>query len=202
MTEPHTVHAIILTGGRSSRMAGQHKPAIVLAGRSIIDRTIDTLWSGLPTANVVIAGTDGGLSPRLRERVEVVREDPPFSGPLAGVAAAMDAIAVSDGVVLLLGGDLPFLSSETMTKLVTAAGCGAEVASCVDGTGQLQYLCAAWPQTVLRAQIERVADPNGLPLRAVFRGLTPQLIACDPAELRDVDTPEDLARAVTNAQQP
>ncbi|OAV61238.1 hypothetical protein A6F49_09730 [Enteractinococcus helveticum] len=199
MYEQHTVHAVILTGGRSSRMGGRHKPGILIDGRSVIDRTVATLWSAAPSAQVIIAGTDDGLSPNSRDQVDVVREDPPFSGPLAGVAAALDAIPASDGVVILLGGDLPFLSSTTMSKLVAAAIDGEEVASCVDATGHLQYLCAAWPQRILRAQLEQVGDPAGVPLRALFKGLTPELVECDPDELRDIDTPYDLARAVTTA---
>lgn len=199
MIEERTVHAIVLTGGRSSRMGGRHKPGIVLDGRSVIDRTVSALWSAAPSAQVIIAGSDAGLSPRLRNRVTVVREAPPFSGPAAGVAAALEAIPPTEGVVLLLGGDTPFLSATTLTSLLTAALAGAPVASCLDSTGHLQYLCAAWQQQVLRTQVEHIEDPAGVPLRALFAGLSPQLVDCDPDELRDIDTPEDLARAVTTS---
>lgn len=197
MIEEQPVHAIVLTGGRSSRMGGQHKPGILVDGRTIVDRTVSTVWSAIPTAQVVIAGSEAGLSPNLQQHVSLVREDPPFSGPLAGVAAAIEAIAASDGTVILLGGDLPFLSAKTLRRLLATATAGAPVASCLDATGHLQYLCAAWQQDVLRAQLERVGDPAGVPLKALFDSLSAELIDCDPDELRDVDTPGDLARAVT-----
>ena len=198
MFEEHTVHGVVLTGGRSSRMGGRHKPGILIDGRSVIDRTVAALWSAAPSANVIIAGTAAGLSSNLWRQVSVVREDPPFAGPLAGVAAALDAIQpTTDGIILVLGGDLPFLSSTTMAKLLRAASAGAEVASCLDATGHVQYLCAGWRQDVLRAQLARVADPSDVPLRALFADLTPELVDCDPDELRDIDTPYDLARAVT-----
>ena len=199
MFDQHNVSAVVLTGGRSSRMGGRHKPGILVDGRSVIDRTVTALWTAAPAADVIIAGTDEGLSPGLRQQVTVVREDPPFSGPLAGVAAAMEAVAPSTDVVLLLGGDLPFLSAETMSNLLNAAVDGSDVVSCVDVTGHVQYLCAAWNQQVLRAQVRHIGDPAGVPLRALFSDLTPQLIDCDPDELRDIDTPYDLARAVTTA---
>lgn len=199
MFEQHTVYAVVLTGGRSSRMGGRHKPGILIDGRSVIDRTLRALWSAAPSAQVVIAGSAGGLSPQLRDRVLVVREDPPFSGPLAGVAAARQAIPASDGVVLLLGGDLPFLSSDTISSLIATIVDGADAVSCVDDTGHLQYLCAGWRQEVFHAQLAQIADPAGVPLRVLFSGLTPKLIDCDPDELRDIDTPYDLARAVTTA---
>lgn len=199
MFDQHTVHAVVLTGGRSSRMGGRHKPGILVGGRSVIDRTLSALWSAAPSADVVIAGSEAGLSPSLREGVTVVREDPPFAGPVAGVSAALDAIPPSDGVVVLLGGDLPFLSAQTMRKLLETAAGGAAVVSCVDDTGHLQYLCSGWDQTVLREQLAQLADPHGVPLRALFAGLEPVLIDCDPDELRDIDTPEDLARAITTS---
>lgn len=199
MFDQITIHVVVLTGGRSSRMGGRHKPGIVVDGRSVIDRTASAIWSAAPHAEVTIAGTSDGLSASLRQRVTVVREDPPFSGPLAGVAAASQAIPTSDDVVLLLGGDLPFLSSDTIGNLIARIVDGADAVSCVDNTGHLQYLCAGWRQEVFRAQLAQVADPEGVPLRVLFSGLTPELIDCDPDELRDIDTPYDLARAVTTA---
>jgi len=199
MIDQQPVHAVILTGGRSSRMGGRHKPGILVGGRSVIDRTITSLWTADSTAEVLIAGTDDGLSPELHSRVTVVREDPPFAGPVAGVAAAVDELAGTNGIVLLLGGDLPFLSAQTLTKLIEAAGRGAAVVSCVDETGHLQYLCSAWRADVLRAQVADIGQPAGVPLRALFAGLEPELIDCAPDELRDIDTPEDLARAVTTS---
>lgn len=191
-----TIHAVILTGGRSSRMGGRHKPGILVDGRSIIDRTVTALWSASPSAEVVIAGSGAGLSPRLQHKVTVVREEPPFAGPVAGVAAAFQTMSPSDGAVLLLGGDTPFLSATTMKSLLTATLAGAPVASCIDSTGYLQYLCAAWQHDVLRVQLEQIGEPAGVPLRALFHGLVPELVDCDPEELRDIDTPDDLARAV------
>lgn len=199
MFNSHTVHAVVLTGGRSSRMGGRHKPGILVGEQSVIDRTLTTLWSVVPTAKVIIAGTDEGVSSNFRQNVIVVREDPPFSGPVAGVAAAVDAISSSDGVILLLGGDLPFLSAATMTRLLRAAIAGAQVVSCVDETGHLQYLCSGWRADILCDQVAALDAPTGVPLGALFSGLETELVPCDPDELRDIDTPEDLARAVTTA---
>src|SRR5699024_2886316 len=116
----HPVDAIILTGGRSSRMGGRHKPALTVGGSTVLDRTLTALVAAEPTVRVIIAGTDEGLSDRFRQRVTVVRENPPFAGPLAGVAAAVATFdPVIAGTVVLLGGDLPFLSHTTLQDLMT-----------------------------------------------------------------------------------
>lgn len=199
MLDEKPVHGVILTGGRSSRMGGRHKPGIEVGGSTVIDRTLTALWDAAPEASVVIAGTDEGISPDFRAEATVVREDPPFSGPLAGVAAALDVIPASDGAVLLLGGDLPFLSSTTMSRLIASVADGADLVSCRDETGHLQFLCSGWRAELMRDQLAAIADPANVPLKALFAGLEPALIECDPDELRDVDTPEDLARAVTTS---
>src|SRR5699024_6892518 len=90
-------------------------------------------------------------------------------------------------------------SDLTISSLIATIVDGADAVSCVDDTGHLQYLCAGWRQEVFHAQLAQIADPAGVPLRVLFSGLTPKLIDCDPDELRDIDTPYDLARAVTTA---
>ena len=184
-------------------MGGRHKPAIEIAGRSVIDRTVSAIWSAVPSCEVVIAGPATGLSAPLRRRVTVVSEEPPFSGPLAGVAAALDAVPPENGVMLLLGGDLPFLSPLTMARLLAAVAAGAPVASCLDSAARLQYLCTGWQEEVMRGQLAQIVDPTDIPLRALFAGRTPELIECDPDELHDIDTPEDLkwANATSHALQ-
>lgn len=196
MSTGHPVHAIILTGGRSTRMGGRHKPALVIGGQTVIDRTVRSLWTAAPNARITIAGSDEGLAPSSRAKVMVIREAPPFSGPVAGLAAAVDAIPTSPGgAVLLLGGDLPLLTAATLGALVAAVRDGAAVAGCRDSEGRFQFLCTAWRQRVLHDQLAKLGDPANKPLRAVFAGMTPHVIDCDPDELRDIDTPDDLAWA-------
>ena len=195
MVMQRTVSAVVLTGGRSSRLGGRHKPGILVGGQSIIDQTLHAVWHAAPLAEIVVAGSDEGLSADLRQRITVVREEPPFSGPTAGVAAAVDALPPSNGVVLVLGGDLPFLSSATIRRLMTAVADDAPVASCRDAAGQLQYLCSGWQQQALRERLTQLGDPANMPLHALFAGHSPTVIECHPDELRDIDSPEDLAWA-------
>ncbi|MGO3661908.1 NTP transferase domain-containing protein, partial [Microbacterium gubbeenense] len=47
---------IVLTGGRSTRMGGRHKPALLVGGSSIVDRA-----GAAAPGRVVIAGSGEGL---------------------------------------------------------------------------------------------------------------------------------------------
>lgn len=82
---------IILSGGRSSRFGGVHKPAVEIGGRSVLSRMLAEVNAAIPDAAVWIAGPVEGLSGEEATGVGVVREEPEFAGPLAGIAAASAA---------------------------------------------------------------------------------------------------------------
>ncbi|RAE87331.1 molybdenum cofactor guanylyltransferase, partial [Burkholderia multivorans] len=68
-----SLRAIILTGGRSSRFAGVHKPGVELAGRTVISRILATVRDADPLAEVVVAGRADGLDAEEAETVAIVR---------------------------------------------------------------------------------------------------------------------------------
>ncbi|NHI15815.1 molybdenum cofactor guanylyltransferase [Microbacterium excoecariae] len=189
------IAAIILAGGRSARLGGVHKPALEVGGASILDRVAGAARRAAPGAAIVIAGSAEGL--RDLASTTVVREDPPFGGPFAGVAAALPAVGPDAHAVLLLGGDMPRLTPGLLTTLLAAAGERPAVAR--DAASRLQPLCSAWPATVLRARIRAAGPPANLPLRALLEGVDPVAVDAPAGALDDVDTPGDLARARRDA---
>lgn len=181
-----SILAIVLAGGRSSRMGGAHKPALEVGGRSVVDRVIAAVRAAEPHAEVIVAGAaDGVTDPRVR----VVREDPPFAGPVAGVAAALAAVDAADRTVVILAGDMPSLSPGALRALIDAPGVA------VAHTDRPQPLCAAWPEPVLRAALARLGDPANAAMRALMRGVDVMHVPVDPAAVDDIDTPDDLTRA-------
>lgn len=179
--------AIVLTGGRSTRLGGQHKPALRVGGATIADRVIAAVRAAEPGAEVVVAGSGEGIPSDIR----VVREDPPFTGPLAGIAAALAATPEDPSrTVLVLGGDMPFVGAELIRTLIGRAAGG--VAAGRDETGRTQFLCAAWPEAEIRARLESLGDVAGAPLRRLYDGVEVAPVDAPAGALRDVDTPEDL----------
>lgn len=178
---------IVLAGGRSSRLGGRHKPAIPIGGTAMIARVIAALTR--VGAEPVVVGARDGVPPG----IPVVREDPPLSGPLAAVVAGVRALDARSGVVLLVGGDMPFVTPVTLERLAAAAPGGAAFAEGTDG--RPQPLCAAWDETMLRARVAALGDAAGRPLRLLHEGVDPVRIRVPDAELRDIDTPDDLRAA-------
>jgi molybdenum cofactor guanylyltransferase len=130
-----------------------------------------------------------------------VQEDPPGSGPVAGLRRGL-ATAAAPWLVLLAA-DLPFLTAAHIRELLRAGGHAAGdpdlrpgVAS-TDTTGQPQWLTSCWQTSPLRAALTAYSGDS---LRGVLASLNPAAIrlavpAGDPPPWLDCDTPDDLATA-------
>lgn len=195
-----TTTVIILSGGRSSRFGGSHKPAVELEGRSVLSRILGAVRAAASNSQVWIAGTAEGLTEDEVAQVHTVVEEPRFAGPLAGIAAASDAAAHSaasdaaDEVTLVLAGDMPLVSAALLSTLIETCRGGSRPVSSLDGRGKTQFLCTAWPTALLRRRLADAAPVADRPVKLLFAGIDPRLLATDPQQLLDFDTAEDLAR--------
>lgn len=190
--------AIIVAGGAGRRLGGASKPDLMVAGATLLARTLDAV-SG--AHGVVVVG-----GPR-QEGVAWTVEDPPGSGPAAAVAAGVavlsDGAALTDSVgqwTVVLGVDTP-LAADAVARLLAALAVvddapdgatsahGADGAWLVDAEGREQPLLAVYRTDVLAARCEgNLADAS---LRRLTHGL--DMIAVPDVEglSRDLDTWDD-----------
>lgn len=198
-----TVAVIVLTGGCSTRM-GEHKPALDVGGRPIVARIVDAV-AGLP---VVVVGDAAGVP----DGVPVVREEPPGGGPVAGLAAGFTALTTGYGAqpgpggadlerVVLLAGDLPFVTRAGVEALLAALDADPEVdtALAADAEGQVNWLCAAWRVEALRDRLAGLAEPAGTSMRRLNAGARQVRVRDEGGWSVDVDTPADLEAARARA---
>lgn len=185
MTTPR-VFAIILAGGRASRMGGIDKPALVVGGR----RMLDTALHAAAVADMIVV-----VGPhRADVTVLQVQEQPAGSGPVAGIAAGLAALAPEPtDRVLIFAADLPWLSSAVTVELLGAldAAADADVAHGVDASGRVQHLLAAWRAQALIATLAGLESPVNQPMRA----LAPKHAVAVAVSVTDCDTTEDIERA-------
>ena len=204
--------AIVLAGGGSTRMGGVDKTRLPVAGATALERVLRTA----PADHLIVVGPEQDDAAGLHERhgARFVREDPPASGPLAALARGVEeaqrllteheppvekhAPAAAGARILLLGGDMPLLRTETLEFLRDHDPSGTRVVA-LEADGRTQFLCAAWPLARLRAALDAVAGPGGdwadLSLRRLYADLGPEELVARPAvgmEGADMDTPEDL----------
>jgi len=91
--------AIILAGGRGSRLGGVSKADLVVGGRRLLDVVLEAVRRARTTVVVgPVAAPDGVL---------VTVEDPPGTGPAAGIVAGLEAVAQPAGWTVVLACDLP-----------------------------------------------------------------------------------------------
>ena len=182
---PYT--AVVLAGGKAARLGGQAKPQLQVGGRTMLAAVLSAVADA--DRRVVV-----GPPQPVPEGVVLVRERPPGGGPVAALRAGLPEVATD--VVVLLAGDLPFLTAAAIRELREAlAGDGVLV---VDETGRDQLLLGAWRTAALREAVARTVGP--VPLRRVLGPLRPDRLGLVvpegvPFPWLDCDTPADLARA-------
>src|SRR5438270_4429815 len=101
--------AIVLAGGRASRLGGQPKPQLEVGGRSMLTAVLTALHGAGP--RVVV-----GPPQPVPAGVLLVREEPPGGGPVPALAAGLAAVGEAE-VVAVLAADLPFVTTPLLTGL-------------------------------------------------------------------------------------
>lgn len=193
--------AIVLAGGRASRLGGAAKPLLEVGGRTLLDHAVDAVADCDP---VIVVG------PRMpvAGNIAWVREDPPFGGPVAAIAAglahlgstALETAAADAAEVYVLAADLPN-ASEAVALLRRHPLPPAEDGVCLsDASGRMQWLTGRYRVDALRAAARALPDQGrDASARALLGGLT--LTAVDAGGLAaDIDTWDDLERARAKTQ--
>ncbi|GAB4094798.1 NTP transferase domain-containing protein [Brachybacterium horti] len=202
---PHTpapsTAAIVLAGGAARRLAGRDKTRLPVGGVPTLERVLRSA----PVQRRIVVGPEGEDGAGIAERhgARFVREEPELAGPAAALARGVAELGdLGDTArVLVLGGDMPLLRTETLHALLDRAALG-RVAALAREDGTAQFLTAAWPLALLRQALAAVERPGtgwqDLALRAVYAQLAPEqleLVPATGAEAADLDTPEDVAAA-------
>ena len=112
--------AVILAAGKGTRMKSDLPKVLhAIAGRSMVGHVLDTLDKLAPARTAVVIG------PGMESVAEAVAPVPAVVqaeqlGTADAVKAAREVLAGAKGTVLVLYGDTPFISAETLQKMVVA----------------------------------------------------------------------------------
>lgn len=189
-TRRDDVTALILAGGRATRLGGVAKHELVIAGQTIFARQVAVL---APRVHEIVVA-----SPRDVAGHRTVRDAVAGAGPLAGIAAGLAAMTTP--WLLVVAGDMPHLHGASLDLLLDAARDGLDAVAARVGGLPEPLVCVLHARA--RAPIERrlaagqykasaVLTDAGLEVAWVHER---ELRALDP-ELRglaDVDVPDDL----------
>lgn len=201
---------IVPAGGRARRF-GSDKTLASLAGATLLDRAVGACRAA-GADPIVVVGPEQHAPPGTL----AAREEPPFGGPAAALAAGLARIdaAAPELLVAVVAADMPFAET-ALPALIHACrsrtGSTASPASpgsvghdatdgevdgawAVDAEGRQQPLLAVYRAAALRSALVALGDPSGAPMRAVTRDLRLVEVAVGAAAI-DIDTPAALARA-------
>ncbi|MCS5487074.1 NTP transferase domain-containing protein [Curtobacterium flaccumfaciens pv. beticola] len=191
MTTPGVQYdAVLLAGGRASRMSGIDKTALIADGLALTDHAVA---ASAGARSVVLVGLrDGRTAP---DGVVVTREDPPFGGPVAGIAAGLVAVPEPAPWTLVLACDL-VRPERAVDALMRAADDTADVDGfvAVDEDGRRQPLLALYRSSALRDAVRALGDPTDAAVRRLTAGLRLVEVPLSDGLCADVDEPADAVR--------
>ncbi|ODT72973.1 MAG: hypothetical protein ABS75_01800 [Pelagibacterium sp. SCN 63-23] len=141
-----TLHALILAGGRGSRLGDVRKARLRVGGIPLLDRVVRRLHD-LP----VLLATGPGSTPGFNIGVEIPDDSSSYAGPMAGISAALRHLGPDTGpddLLLTLAVDTPFLPEDYATRMIAALTSGADAAFAIWGgelypTNAIYRLCPA-----------------------------------------------------------
>ena len=174
--------AVILMGGRAERLGGAAKGDLRVEGRTLLERVVAA--ADVARDRVVVGEAGASVLP---DDVRVLREEPPFGGPAAAVAAGVRAIGGDADAVLLLAGDQPFVAAAIeplLAGFARATAAGADGVRAVDADGRAQHLTCIVRRAALEAAIGAASADGSIDGVSMRRLL-------EPLRLVDVAVPDD-----------
>jgi molybdopterin-guanine dinucleotide biosynthesis protein A len=186
------VTALILAGGKATRMGGVDKRELVIAGRTIFERQVEALAPCV--AEIIVS------SPRPIAGYRSVRDPVAGAGPLAGIAAGL--AAADTPWLFVIAGDMPYVHRAFVELVLSRADDGCDAVGIRIG-GLAQPLCTMLRTTAWRAVVgarltagrlkaSSLLTDEPLRIRWIEEDALP---AVDPdlRALHNVNAPEDMS---------
>jgi len=177
---------VILAGGQSSRL-GVDKAAVLIGGRTLLERALSALRPFCDDLLVV-----GRTSwPEVLPGVRFAADEKPGLGPLGGLCTALGLIRHARALVV--GCDMPLLTEDTMRELLGQDG--AEQATVARTHGRPQPLLAVYDRD-LRPLLRRQLDSQDRSLMSLLRAVSVRYVDLSaPQACLSVNSPEQLEEA-------
>lgn len=190
------IDAIVLAGGRSSRLGAVQKAGLRYGDRTLLQHAIASVSFARHTVVV------GDVTVALPSTILIAREDPPFGGPAAGVAAGLIAL---DGATtqpseftFVIACDMPLASAATaVLKSALEQGVDTDGLIAADTDEQRQPLAAVYRTASLASAVseqQRAGRLDGLSMFRLIANLSLTQVAVPAGSTDDIDTWQAAAR--------
>jgi molybdenum cofactor guanylyltransferase len=186
------IAALVLAGGKASRLGGGDKPLLPLAGATLLDLVLARLR---PQASTIAVSANGDPARFARFGLPVLPDAQGHAGPLAGVAAGMAwAAKCGADTLLTVPGDTPFIPADLVTRLAAAPAWAVS-------DGAVHPLIALWPTQEAARLNAWLADGLDLRVKSFGTALLMRAVTFEetPDPFFNINTPADLAEAQARA---
>ena len=189
--------AAILAGGRATRFGGRDQSALVVEGRSIVERQVAKLSAVVDDDIMIVGARAGGAEAfQARDRVRLIADIVPGCGPLSGLHAALTEMRGDR--LLAVACDMPYRDAAFAEDLLSLAGDAAVVVPQTDRG--YHPLCAVSTRACLEPVAARLAQRR-LALRDLFADVPTRIVTAaemgrfgGPSRfLANVNTPDEYA---------
>ncbi len=188
-----TTAGVILAGGESRRF-GREKAVAVLAGRALLDWSLEALQGTCEVIAVSAAAGSGAQAWAESAHLTVLMDDPRHPrGPLSGLAAALTwAGAKGFDTLASLPCDTPLVGALRMQRLAAALGDGPAIyARTPSGP---HALTAIWRTDLARSLSARLSAGDHPAVQNYVRDIGALALEFDDLAFENVNRPDDLAR--------
>lgn len=145
MTDTPTL-GLLLAGGLARRMGGGDKPLRTIAGRSILAHVVERL---APQCDGLVVNANGDPDRFAGYGLPVVADSvPDFAGPLAGILAGLDWMAVhrpESEWLVSVAADTPFIPDDLVARLHEAREAQNVPLACAASGGWTHPVIGLWP---------------------------------------------------------
>ncbi|RIK26212.1 MAG: nucleotidyltransferase family protein [Chloroflexi bacterium] len=195
---PSLITAVVLAAGQSRRM-GRPKQLETIGGEPMVVRAVRTALAGDAAEVLVITGAYADrvaevlrpLQAVASDRLRVIANPQYASGQASSVRTAIQALDPRCEAVLFLLVDQPFVTQALLQRLIAAWRAGAPLAASM-ARDEVRGAPAIFDRSLFPELLQLTGDTGARPLLQRHREKMARIPATAD-ELRDIDTPDDLA---------
>jgi molybdopterin-guanine dinucleotide biosynthesis protein A len=189
---PPPFDAVVLAGGRGSRLGDAVKPEVLVGGLALVDHALAAVAGARRT--VLVAPPEVA-----RRGILTVLEDPPDGGPVAGIAAGLAALLPlpdddATALVVVLACDNPYAGRVLPALLTAATSADVDGARLVSAEGRPQHLVAAYRRAALDAAVAALPGTRDAAVRRLVEPLRLVDVPDTVGAAADADMWDDVAR--------
>ncbi len=166
MSNIESVVGVILAGGLARRMGGGDKCLLPLAGKTLLQRTIDRAQ---PQVTKLLLSANGNSLRFARTRLPVIPDIYPGNpGPLSGIHAALCWIqdnAPDTQWLASFPSDTPFFPTDLVARLLSSASNHKAQIAVANSNHKIHPLCALWHVSLVEEITQQLQGDNMTPLQ-------------------------------------